>query len=89
MRRPRATAAFPLEFRWLVCYASAMVQRVQTGLAAPRMPVGAGRVRGTRRVVSDLHARENGVPVQRVDHTKLRARLLVDRQVLDWTVAGP
>lgn len=84
----RALAAFPLEFRWLVCYAIPMVQRVQTGMAAPRMAVGAGRVRGIRRVVSNLHAMESGVPVQRVDYTKLRARLLVDKQVLDCRAAG-
>jgi hypothetical protein len=29
---------------------------------------------------------EEGVPVQRVDYTKLRARLLQDRQVLEWKI---
>jgi hypothetical protein len=29
-------------------------------------------------------ALEDGVPIQRVDYAKLRARLLADRQILDW-----
>jgi hypothetical protein len=32
---------------------------------------------------------DNKIPVQKVDYTKLRARLLADKQVLDWTNVSP